>query len=66
MEQPPHKEQGIENAGDAQPGSARDTAKPAGPSDIRPEDATPKEDVQPPEPDEPAGDHVVEEKQQDD
>ena len=65
MEQP-HKDQVIENAGDAQPRSERDTGKPVEPSEIRPEDATPEEGVEPPEPDEPGGDHVVEEKQPDD
>ena len=44
------------------PVGERDPTEPAEPSEIRPEDATPDEGVERPEPDEPDPDHVVEEK----
>jgi hypothetical protein len=52
-------EQMIDNADDEHP---RPEQTPAGPSEIRPEDATPDEGVEAPEPEAPDPDHVVEEK----
>jgi hypothetical protein len=56
-------EQVIAKADDEHP---RREQNPAGPSEIRPEDATPEEGVEAPEPEAPDPDHVVEEKRQSD
>lgn len=49
-----------------EPHGERNPREPAEPREIRPEDATPDEGVERPEPDEPDPGHVVEEKQQGD
>jgi hypothetical protein len=57
----------IDETGVGDPLADRDPERPARPAkDIDPEDATPEEGVERPDPAEPDPDHVVEEKQQDD
>jgi hypothetical protein len=57
----------IEETGVGDPLAESEPEQPAKPaSDIEPEDATPEQGVQRPEPSEPDPEHVVEEKQQDD
>jgi hypothetical protein len=57
----------IEETGVGDPLAEQDPERPAKPaSDIEPEDATPEEGVERPEPDAPDPDHVVEEKQKSD
>jgi hypothetical protein len=55
----------IEETGVGDPLADREAEQPATP-DIKPEDATPEEGVERPEPDAPDPGHVVEEKQKDD
>jgi hypothetical protein len=62
----PHTEEVTDSAGEARARNERDPDRAAEPSEIRPEDATPKEGVEPPEPSEPDTGHVVEEKQESD
>jgi hypothetical protein len=57
----------IEETGVGDPLAESEPEQPPKPaSDIEPDDATPEEGVQRPEPGEPDPEHVVEEKQQDD
>jgi hypothetical protein len=56
----------IEETGVGDPLAGREPEQPAKPaSDIEPDDATPEEGVERPEPEEPDPGHVVEEKQKD-
>jgi hypothetical protein len=61
-----YTEQATETPHIDDPHGEQDPREPAEPSVIRPEDATPEEGVEPPEPEGPDPDHVVEEKQQGD
>jgi hypothetical protein len=57
----------IDETGVPDPLSEKDPEQPASPAtEIDPDEATPEEGVERPEPPEPDPDHVVEEKQQDD
>jgi hypothetical protein len=57
----------IDETGVDDPLAEKDPEQPASPAtDIEPDDATPEEGVERPEPAEPDPEHVVEEKQQDD
>jgi hypothetical protein len=61
-----YSEQVSETTRIDEPHGERNPREPAEPPEIRPEDATPDEGVELPEPDEPDPGHVVEEKQQGD
>jgi hypothetical protein len=57
----------IDDTGVGDPLAGKDPEQPARPaSEIEPDDATPEEGVERPEPEEPDPDHVVEEKQKSD
>ncbi len=66
MEQHGQTDRVIDETGVGDPLADREPDQPAKPaSEIDPEDATPEEGVERPEPDEPDPGHVVEEKQRD-